>query len=118
MTRFCSFCQKNQHTVLYCRTEAHNDDIKRQQTRDDQERRTVFTHDYNKKEDRILRLRTLRFLISRPNMGTKIIRNLITKMVVTQIEIETEIQTQVDSINQIDQAFLGPTDQTPATNSV
>ena len=34
---------------MYCRTKAFGDQIKRQQTRKNQERRRVFTHDYNKR---------------------------------------------------------------------
>ena len=34
---------------MYCRTKAYDDEIKRQQTRNNQERRTVFTHDYNRR---------------------------------------------------------------------
>ena len=34
---------------MYCRTKAWDDEIKRQQTRNNQEHRTVFTHDYNKR---------------------------------------------------------------------
>ena len=34
---------------MYCRTKAFDDQIKRQQTQNYQERRTVFTHDYNKR---------------------------------------------------------------------
>ena len=49
MTRFCSYCRRNGHTLMYCRTKAYDDEIKRQQTRNNQERRTVFTHDYNKR---------------------------------------------------------------------
>ena len=49
MTRFCSYCQRNGHTLMYCRTKALDEQIKRQQTRNNQERRTVFTHDYNKR---------------------------------------------------------------------
>ena len=49
MTRFCLYCRRNGHTLMYCRTKAYDDQIKRQQTRNNQERRTVFTHDYNKR---------------------------------------------------------------------
>ena len=49
MTRFCPYCQRDGHTLMYCRAKAHNDEKKRQQTRNNQERRTVFTHDYNKR---------------------------------------------------------------------
>ena len=49
MTRFCSYCRGNGHTLMYCRTKNLDDQIKRQQTRNNQERRTVFTHDYNKR---------------------------------------------------------------------
>ena len=35
---------------MYCRTKAYDDQIKRQQTRNNQERRSVFTHDYNKRK--------------------------------------------------------------------
>ena len=48
-TRFCSYCRRKGHTLMYYRTEAIDDENKRQQTRNNQERRTVFTHDYNKR---------------------------------------------------------------------
>ena len=50
MTRFCSYCRRNGHTLMYCRTKAVADQIKRQQTRNNQDRRTVFTHDYNQRK--------------------------------------------------------------------
>ena len=50
MTRFCSYCRRNGHTLKYCRTKAFDDQIKRQQTRNNKEHRTVFTHDYNKQK--------------------------------------------------------------------
>ena len=50
MTRFCPYCRRNGHTLMYCRTKAYDDENKRQQTRNNQERRTVFTHDYNKRK--------------------------------------------------------------------
>ena len=34
---------------MYCRTKALDDQIRRQQTRNNQERRTLFTHHYNKR---------------------------------------------------------------------
>ena len=49
MTRFCSYCRRNGHTLMYCRTKAYDDEAKKQQTRNNQERRTVFTHDFNKR---------------------------------------------------------------------
>ena len=49
MTRFCSYCGKSGHTLMYCRTKALDDQIRRQHTRNNQERRTVFTDDYNKR---------------------------------------------------------------------
>ena len=49
MTRFFSNCRRNGHTLMYCRTKAYDDEIRKQQTRINQERRTVFTHDYNKR---------------------------------------------------------------------
>ena len=48
MTKFCSHCQKNGHTLMYCRTKAYDEENKTQHTRNNQESRTVFTHDYNK----------------------------------------------------------------------
>ena len=47
-TRLCSYCRKNEPTLVNCRAKANDDRIKRQQSRNNQERRTVFTHDYNK----------------------------------------------------------------------
>ena len=49
MTRFSSYCRTNGHTLMYCRTKAYEVEIKRQQTENNLERRTVFTHDYNKR---------------------------------------------------------------------
>ena len=49
ITRFCSYCRKKGHTLMYCRTKDHDDDIKTQHTPKKQERRTAFTHDYNKR---------------------------------------------------------------------
>ena len=49
ITRFCSYCRRNGHTLMYCRFKAYDDNIERQQKRNNQERRTVFTHDYNKR---------------------------------------------------------------------
>ena len=49
ITRFCSYCRGNGHALMYCRTKAHDYEIKRQQTRNNQERRTVFTHAYIKR---------------------------------------------------------------------
>ena len=57
MTRFCPYCRRNGHTLMYCRTKAYHDEIKGQQTRNNPERRTVFTHDYNKRR--------------RPNFGSQ-----------------------------------------------
>ena len=50
MTRLCPYGRRNGHTFMYCRTNAHDAEIKRQQTRNNQERRLVFTHDYKKKK--------------------------------------------------------------------
>ena len=49
MTRFCSHCRRNGHTLMYCRSKAYDDEIKRQQTRNNQKRRTIFNHDYNRR---------------------------------------------------------------------
>ena len=49
MTRFCPYCRRNGHTLKYFRTKALDDQIRRQQTRNNEERRTVFTHEYNKR---------------------------------------------------------------------
>ena len=43
MTSFCSNCQRNGHTLKYCRNKAYDGESKRQPTRNNQERRTVFT---------------------------------------------------------------------------
>ena len=49
VTTFCSYCRRNGHTLMYCTTKAFDDRIKKQQTRNNQVRQTVFTHDYNKR---------------------------------------------------------------------
>ena len=59
-------------------------------TRNNQERRTVFTHDYNKRTQ-FQGLTTLRILISNPDTEIKTIRHPIDKLASTQIG--TDIQT-------------------------
>ena len=109
ITRFFPYCQKIEHTLLYCTTEANDDEIKRQQTRNNQIRRTVFTQEYNKKaEDRILCLTILTITISNTNTGTRIFSSLITELAATQ----TEHEIQIDKINQLDELTLRPTGQT------
>ena len=61
-----------------------------------------------KEADRILGLRTLKFLFSNPDKGIRIIKNPIAKMASTQIGTET----QIDSNAQIDQTTHEPTEHT------
>ena len=49
ITRFCPYSRKNGHTLMYCRTKAHDDEIKRQRTRNNQECWTVLTPEYKKR---------------------------------------------------------------------
>ena len=49
MTRFCSYCRRNGHNLLYCRTKTYDDETRREQIRNNQQRRTVLTHDHNKR---------------------------------------------------------------------
>ena len=62
-----------------------------------------------REKDITLRLRTARILIRYPESGIKTIKHPIDKLAVTQIRIETQIQT--DSLIKTDQATLGTTDQ-------
>ena len=109
MTRFCSCCRRNGHTLMYCRPKAFDDQIRRQQTRNNQERRTVFTHDYNKRKDRTLGFRITKISISNPDTENRITRHPIDKLASTHIG--TEIQTHIDNSNKPDQATPGTTDQ-------
>ena len=36
MTRFCPYCRRNGHTLMFCRTEAYDDETRRQQARNNQ----------------------------------------------------------------------------------
>ena len=60
-----------------------------------------------KEADRILRLRTLKFLISNPDAEIKTIRHHINKLASTKKG--TEIHTQIDSIIKIEQVTFRPT---------
>ena len=62
-----------------------------------------------KEDDRTLGLGTLRILISNPDMEVKTIRHPTGRLASTQIE--TEIQTRIDSITKTDQANLATTSQ-------
>ena len=59
-----------------------------------------------KKQNLLLGLRIFKISINNPDTGIRKLRNPITKMTSTQIEIEI----QIDSSTQIDQKSLGPTD--------
>ena len=106
MTRFCSHYRRNRHTLMYCRTKALDDQIKRQQTRNNQERRTVFTHDYNKRRGPNFGLRIIKISVSNPDTETS---HPINKLASTQIGTET--QTQIDNITKTDRATPGTTGQ-------
>ena len=71
MTRFCSYCRRNGYTLMYCRTKVFDDQIKRQQTRNSQERRTVFTHDYNKRTGPNLGSQNNQNFIQQPRYGNQ-----------------------------------------------
>ena len=49
VTIFCPLCRWIGHTLKYCRSKAHDDEIKTQQTRNSQELWTVLTHECNKR---------------------------------------------------------------------
>ena len=93
---------------MYCRTKAKADDIKRQQVRNYQELRSVFTHDYNKKQ-------RPKFGSQKPQKSNQNLRygnqnkqKTFTKMASTLMGADI----QIESFIQIDQLTLGPTDQT------
>ena len=96
MTRFCSYCQKNGHTLMYCRTKAYDDDIKRQQTRNNQERRTVFTHSYNKRRGSNFGSQNTQSFNQQPRYGNQ--KNQTPYRQNGFNQIGTEIQTQIDNI--------------------
>ena len=110
MTRYCSYSRRNGHTLMYCRAKAFDDQIKRQQTRNNQERRTVFTHDYNKQRGPKFGSQAFKTLVSNPGTETRTTRHPIDKMASTQIAAET--QTHIDNITKTDLVILGPMDPT------
>ena len=95
---------------MYCRTKTHDDEIKRQQTWNNLECRTVSPMITIKEKDLILSLRTFRTLINNPDGEIKTIRYPINKLASTQMG--TEIQVQIDTIIKTDQVTLGTTDPT------
>ena len=102
MARFCSFCPRNAHTLMNCRTKALDDQIRRQQKRNNRERRTVFTHDYNER-------RGPNVLIGNPDTEIRTTRHFTDRPASTQIG--TEIQTQIDHTTKKDQVTPGTTVQ-------
>ena len=49
-TRFCHYCRRNGHTLQYCRTNAFDDERKRQYNRENQQKKPTFTNDYNNRK--------------------------------------------------------------------
>ena len=102
-TRFRPYCQRNGHTLMCCRTKAHDDEIKRQQTQNTQEQFSLMIT--IKENDLTLSLRILRILFSNPDTEIRTITYTnINKLASTQIG--TEIQTQIDTFTKTDQATL------------
>ena len=109
ITRFCSYCRRKGHTLMYCRTEAHDEKIKKQQTRNNQGRRTVFTHDYNRRRGPKSGSQKTQTFNQQPRYGNQ---NNQTSYRQTGFNPgRTGIQTQIDSITKADQATPGTTDQ-------
>ena len=50
ITRFCKYCQRNGHTLQYCRKKTYDDEAKRAQLRATEEKKVTFTNDYNKRK--------------------------------------------------------------------
>ena len=50
ITRFCKYCQRNGHTLQYCRKKIYDDEAKRAQSRANEEKKVTFTNDYNKRK--------------------------------------------------------------------
>ena len=50
ITRLCKFCQRNGHTLQYCRKKIYDDEAKRAQSRANEEKKVTFTNDYNKRK--------------------------------------------------------------------
>ena len=71
MTRFSPYCRRNGHTLKYCRTKAYDDEIKRQLTRNNQERHTVFTHGYNKRRGPNFRSQNIQNFSQQPRYGNQ-----------------------------------------------
>ena len=71
MTRFCSYCQRNGHTLMHCKTKAYDDENKKQQTRINSERRSVFTHDYNKRNGPNFASHNIQNLNQQPRYGNQ-----------------------------------------------
>ena len=106
-TRFCTYCRNNGHTPLYSRTKAYDDEIKRKQTRNNQERRTNFTHYYIKKRGPNFGSQNTQNSDQQTEMKTT--RHPIDKLASTQIGID--IGPEIDNSTKTHQATLGTADQ-------
>ena len=95
---------------MYCRTIVHDDEIKRQQTRNSQKRRTVSTHDYNKRRAPIFGSQNTQKFNQQSIYGNQNNHTPIDKLASTQTG--TEIHTHIDSVIKLDQVTLGQTDRT------
>ena len=97
-----------------CRTKAFDNQIKKQQTRNNQERQTVFTHYYNKGRGPNFGSQNNQNFNQQPDTDTRTTIHPTDRLASTQIR--TEIQTQIDNSNKTDQATPGTTDQITVNN--
>ena len=110
MTKFCSYCRRIGHTLMYFRTKAFDDQNKNQKTRNSQERHTVSTHDYKKRRGPNFGSQNNQNFNQQPRYGNQ---NNQTPYRQTSFNLDkTDFQTQMDKINQIDRVTLGATDPT------
>ena len=104
MTKFCSNCRKNGHTLMYCRTKASMIRLKNKRRYNQSSLMTTI-----REEARSLGVRIVKISVSNPDTEARTTRHPINELAPTQIG--TEIQTQIDNFNKPDQATPGTTDQ-------
>ena len=109
MTRFCSYCRKNGHTLSTAEPKLSMIRLKdnRHGTTKSAEQSSLMTT--TNEEDRTLGLRIIKNSVSNPDTETRTTRHPTDRLASTQIG--TEIQTQIDNSNKPDQVTTGRTDQ-------
>ena len=99
-TRFCHYCRRYGHTVLYCRTKAFDDERKRQYNRENQHKKQPSPMTTTRERDRISdpKTTTTPTLNTTPTLHKDLVIAIVSRIIETKLSTIRIILTRVTLI--------------------